>query len=123
MSTLLLTEPDLMGADPWKPGQSGNPKGRPPGSRNKLGDAFVEALCKDFLEHGAKAIVACRETKPEVYLTVISKVMPKELNLKTDGLEAFIKIWKAISSGLPVDPAGDEEHPAGHATWGQSEVH
>ena len=88
-----------MRGDPWKPGQSGNPKGCPPGSRNKLGEAFVEALLKDFDEHGAGAIVACRETKPEVYLMVVSKVIPSDLNLKTDGLEAFIKVWEAISIG------------------------
>ena len=105
--------------EPWKPGQSGNPKGRPPGSRNKLGEAFVEALYKDFVEHGAKAIVTCRETKPDAYLMIICKVMPKELNLKNDGQEAFIKILEAISNGLPANPdredEDDDEHPAGHA--------
>jgi len=104
-----------MRGDPWKPGQTGNPKGRPPGSRNKLGEAFVECLYKDFVEHGSKAIVTCRETKPDVYLMVICKVMPKELNLKNDGQEAFIKIWEAISSGLIAGPDFDDEHPAGHA--------
>lgn len=89
-----------MRGDPWKPGQSGNPKGRPPGSRNKLGDAFVEALHKDFLEHGVNAIVACREQKPEVYLQVISRILPKELNVAGDGLAAFIKVWEAISNGM-----------------------
>jgi hypothetical protein len=103
--------------DPWKPGQSGNPKGRPPGSRNKLGEAFVEALYRDFVEHGAKAIEICRETKPDVYLTVISKIIPKEHNLnKSDG-QAFIKIWNAISRGLLAnpDPKDEDEQAAGHA--------
>jgi hypothetical protein len=77
--------------DPWKPGQSGSPKGRPPGSRNNLGEAFVEALYKDFVEHGAKAIVACRETKPEVYLMVS----------RAGRHAAFIKLWEVISSGTP----------------------
>jgi hypothetical protein len=35
---------------PFKPGQSGNPDGRPRGSRNKLGEAFVQALADDFSE-------------------------------------------------------------------------
>jgi hypothetical protein len=32
------------GDDPFKPGQSGNPKGRPKGARNRLGTQFLEAL-------------------------------------------------------------------------------
>jgi hypothetical protein len=111
-----IAEPGRM-REPWKPGQAGNPKGRPPGSRNKLGEAFVEALYKDFVVHGAKAIVTCRETKPDVYPMVVSKIVPKELNLKTDGQEAFIKICESISSGLFAnpDPEDEDEHPAGHA--------
>jgi len=33
---------------PWKPGESGNPRGRPRGARSKLGAAFIEALAADF---------------------------------------------------------------------------
>ena len=40
-------------------GNSGG--GRPKGSRNKLGEQFLEALTQDFTEHGQQAIVACRE--------------------------------------------------------------
>jgi uncharacterized protein DUF5681 len=39
----------------WKPGQSGNPAGRPKSARGKLTDDFVAALYKDFTKHGEEA--------------------------------------------------------------------
>lgn len=66
---------------PFKPGQSGNPAGRPKGARNRLAEAFVEALHEDFNEHGAGAIIACREDKPDVYVKVIASLLPKDVNL------------------------------------------
>lgn len=55
--------------------------GRPKGSRNKLGEAFLKALQEDFDEHGAEAIVQTRVTKPEVYVRVIAGLLPSEHNL------------------------------------------
>ena len=55
--------------------------GRPKGSRNKLGEAFIEALKDDFEAHGKQAIVEVRETKPDQYLKVIASLMPKDVNL------------------------------------------
>jgi Family of unknown function (DUF5681) len=75
--------------EPWKPGQSGNPKGRPKGARNRLGTQFLEALEADFNQHGAQAIALVREKKPEVYMRVVADLLPKEASLKvgTDPLE------------------------------------
>lgn len=69
---------------PFKPGQSGNPKGRPKGSRNKLGEAFLAALLEDFEMHGAAAIEHVRIEKPDQYLKVVASIVPKELNLNTN---------------------------------------
>lgn len=41
---------------PWKPGQSGNPKGRPKGSRDEFNEAFVKALRDEWDKRGAKAL-------------------------------------------------------------------
>lgn len=75
------------GAPPWQPGQSGNPAGRAKGSRNKLGEAFLDALHDDFKEHGVAAIEAVRAEKPDQYLKVIASILPKELNIKVDPLD------------------------------------
>ena len=81
MSDTENTKPKHSGLVPWKPGQSGNPAGKPKGSRNKLGEAFLSALHDDFNEHGADAIVKCRENKPEVYVKVIAGLLPSEHTL------------------------------------------
>ncbi len=71
---------------PFQPGQIPNPKGRPKGSRNKLGEAFIAALHDDFEQHGVSVIVQVREEKPDQYLKVIASILPKELNVNTNAL-------------------------------------
>jgi hypothetical protein len=66
----------------WQPGQSGNPNGRPLGSRNKLNEKFILALHDDFVEHGPKVIARVREEKPDIYLKVIASILPRELHVK-----------------------------------------
>lgn len=55
--------------------------GRPKGARNKLGEAFIQALHDDFEEHGVAAIQVVRAEKPEQYLKVIASLLPKDVNL------------------------------------------
>jgi|688.fasta_scaffold585367_2 hypothetical protein len=66
--------------------QPGNP-GRPKGSKNKLGEAFVAALHEDFQEHGVRVIEAVRTEKPDVYLKVIAQIIPREFTINTDAFD------------------------------------
>ena len=62
----------------WQRGQSGNPAGRVRGSRNKLSEAVICALLRDFSKHGEKAIAKVRRDKPGVWLKVIAMLIPRE---------------------------------------------
>jgi hypothetical protein len=88
---------------PFRPGQSGNPKGRPKGARNRLGTQFLEALEVDFNQFGSDAIAMVREKKPDVYMRVVADLLPKEANVNVEAGDAFVELWRKISDGL-----GDE---------------
>lgn len=71
----------------FKPGQSGNPAGRPKGARSKLGEEFLQDMLSDWEEHGKAVIEAVRASKPDQYLKVVASILPKELNVKVNELD------------------------------------
>lgn len=68
------------------PGNNGGP-GRSPGSRNKLGEAFLEDMLADWTEHGAETIEKVREEKPDVYVKVVASILPRDLNVNMNPLQ------------------------------------
>ena len=97
---------------PWAPGQSGNPKGRPKGSRNKLGEDFVLALQEDFTAHGPAVIAIVRAEKPADYLKVVASLLPKQIEVKEgafDGVsdEQLAAIVAAAQASLFAVGAGE----------------
>src|SRR5437868_1981469 len=72
---------NLKTAPPWQPGQSGNPAGRRPGSRNKLSQDFLEALHRTFQVHGARARQAMAIDDPSNFCRLVAGVMPRQIDL------------------------------------------
>src|SRR6516165_6344587 len=110
-------------APQWQPGHSGNPKGRPIGSRNKLNEKFILALHDDFAQHGPAVIEKVRETRPEIYLKVIASILPRELHFRTanafDGIsdeelnESLESIRRVLASRAPIGDAKGGPAPGG----------
>ena len=80
----------------WQPGQSGNPKGRPKGSKNKLGEDFIKDVLGDWQEQGRAVIEKVREERPADYLKVVASLIPRDINFSgtDDGFDAQ---WKDLS--------------------------
>jgi hypothetical protein len=61
-----------------QPGEVRNPRGRPKGSRNKIGEDFLHYLADDFSQHGADVITKVREERPADYLKIVASLLPRE---------------------------------------------
>src|SRR5262245_48915028 len=97
----------------WRRGQSGNPAGRPRGSRNALSEEVICALLRDFRQHGQKAVARVRQTQPAAYLKILALLVPREhkvehsnliKQLSDEQLEAMIEYIEtslAAQSGAP----------------------
>ena len=69
---------------PYKPGQSGNPKGRPKGSRNKLSEEFFRDLCDAWEAFGKPALMSMAWTSPGDFVRVAASLMPKLVDVGID---------------------------------------
>ena len=84
----------------------GNP-GRPKGSRNRMGEDFIQALQASFHEHGPATIETVRTERPHEYLKVIASLLPKQIEVKEgafDGVddETLAALVAAARSALGV---------------------
>jgi hypothetical protein len=74
---------------PWlfKPGQSGNPAGRPKGSRNKLAEDFLSDAYQQWQQHGSKALETMATSEPAKFCQMVANLLPKEMHIKDAALQ------------------------------------
>lgn len=89
----------------FAPGVSGNPNGRPKGTRHELGETFLSAVLADFRqaledgnEGGVIAIRKMREDRPNEYAKMIASILPKEIDANV-----------RASVGEALDALGDDD--------------
>lgn len=63
------------------PGQSGNPKGRPVGSKNKLAQSFFTDCLKVWEEQGFEALKEMAVIDPASFARMVAQTMPKEIDI------------------------------------------
>jgi hypothetical protein len=73
----------------WRPGQSGNPAGRPKSARSKFSEAFLRDAYEVWLTHGKKALQATAENHPVEYLKLIVSLLPKEDHITESPMEGL----------------------------------
>jgi hypothetical protein len=54
------------------------------GAREALGEAFTRDLWASWEKHGADALEAVRTEKPDLYLKLVTAVLPKDLAIKAE---------------------------------------
>jgi len=88
------------------PGNSGF-SGRPKGSRNKLGEAFLEDLRDSWNEHGPRALARCAEDDPAGYCRIVASLMPRDVDINVTGaidVGSFATRFRAAVALLDNEP-------------------
>lgn len=76
------------------PGESGNPNGRPKGSKQALSEAFLQDLIYHWRLNGVEAIERTFRERPEVYLKFVSSNSPKQYEMVVnDQIGSYVVEW------------------------------
>lgn len=73
----------------WKPGQSGNPAGRPVGSRNRLNEKFLTKLERICDQHGDAMMEKAALAEPMQFLKMWAGLQPTKVEAKMSSVSIF----------------------------------
>ena len=69
-------------APAYKPGQSGNPAGRPVGARARITEKFLSELQSYFEKEGPGLLERAGQESPAALVAVYAKLLPKESHIE-----------------------------------------
>jgi hypothetical protein len=84
MAEVVTTAAKQLDPYKFKPGESGNPNGRPKGSKHKLAESFLADCLNEWEAHGATAISDMREKNPGDFVKMVASLLPKEMTLNVN---------------------------------------
>ena len=88
-------------APAWQPGQSGNPKGRALGSRNRMSESFLEDLRATWEKHGARALETCAMEDPTGFVRIVASLLPKHVDLSVGVVTTFRQALDLLGNEPP----------------------
>ena len=95
----------------WQPGQSGNPNGRPVGSRTAFSQSFLKDLASVWAEDGRETMVKTARHNPAVFFATCARLIGPEVkltieqqlpgNLSPSDWNLMMQILDAVKSAIP----------------------
>jgi hypothetical protein len=100
----------------WRPGQSGNPAGRPKSARGKLSELFLRDFYEAWEAHGKKALHEIATKHPVEFVRAAISLLPKEVHIppiprspmddmSMEELTEIIEAIRAINAAEMAQPA------------------
>jgi Family of unknown function (DUF5681) len=65
----------------WPPGQSGNPAGKPPGTRTAFSQGFIRDFALVWAEEGLEAVRKVAKKSPEAFAAIAARICPNDVRL------------------------------------------
>src|SRR3984957_8426312 len=69
---------------PWPPGVSGNPNGRPVGSRSAFSAGFTRDLAEVWAEKGKASMLCTAEKQPAVFFATCARLLPNDVRVTVE---------------------------------------
>ena len=63
----------------WAPGQSGNPAGKPPGTRTAFSQGFIRDFALVWAEEGLEAVRKVAKKSPEAFVAIAARICPNDV--------------------------------------------
>jgi hypothetical protein len=68
----------------WQSGQSGNPNGRPVGSRTAFSVGFLKDLAEVWSKEGRETLVTTARTNPAVFFATCARLIPNDVRVTVE---------------------------------------